>query len=411
MLLKNGKVYLKGDFAKADIRVRDGVITEILLRDASEVATLRLLRKMKVSKTGIKAEKGEKTINCAGKKIIPGLIDIHTHGCMGSDFTKDDAEADAAMCEYYAKNGVTGVIATLMTDEPDVMEQGCREIRKLMKAQKDVSTGKGEDAEADPVYAKGARILGINMEGPFLARQKKGAHDAKYLMSPQTELFERLNKASGGTIRLVTVAPELEGALDFIGEHKNKVHVSLGHSACDYDQAIAGFDMGADHVTHIFNAMNGLGHREPGLVAASSDRPVYVELICDGLHVDPSVVRLAFRFYSGRVVIISDSIAPSGLPDGEYTAGGLKVTKCGQEIRLSDGTLAGSGITIFEGMKRAISFGVSEKEAIDAVTVNPAKSVGLDKQAGVIAVGRRADMLICSEDYSECEVLLSGEVF
>lgn len=399
MLLKNGKVFLKGEFAKADIRITDGVIEEILLRDASEVAALRLLKKMKVGKTGLKARKGEKTVNCAGKKIIPGLIDIHTHGCMGSDFTKSDSDADAVMCDYYAKNGVTSVAATIMTDDPDTMEQGCKEIKKLMKAQKDGTA------------PRGARIVGINMEGPFLSRQKKGAHDPKYLLSPSGEFFDRMNKASGGVIKVVTVAPELEGADEFINAYKDKVHISLGHSACTYDQAIAGFDAGADHVTHVFNAMNGLGHREPGLVAASSDRPVFVELICDGLHVDPSVVRIAFRFYGGRVVIISDSIAPSGLPDGEYTAGGLKVTKCGQEIRLSDGTLAGSGITVYEGMKRAISFGVNENEAILAVTLNPAKSLGLDKQAGVIAKGRRADLVVCSEDYTEREVFVAGEVF
>ncbi|MBR5967274.1 MAG: N-acetylglucosamine-6-phosphate deacetylase [Lachnospiraceae bacterium] len=379
MIIKNVRVFLNGAFRKASFRVTDGRFSEI-----SE-GTRELT-----------AAPDEQVLDYTGHKVIPGLFDIHTHGCLGYDFTFSSAEEDVKMLKHYAEHGVTSVLATTMTSAPDTYRRACSQIRRL----------------ADPVKdSRGfsARIRGINAEGPFLSLEKKGAHDPQYITAPDEAYFNELNELSGGMIRLITIAPEQENAIEFIKKHTagnssnrdSALYVSVGHSDCDYDKAMEAFNAGADHVTHLYNAMNGLHHRKPGIPAASADANAWVELICDGLHVHESVIRHAFKAYPGRVVLISDSIAPSGLPDGQYSSGGLPVFLKDGEIRLEDGTLAGSGITLFEGLKRCVTdFGIPEEEAILAATYNPAASVGLEGRCGSIAVGLDADFVVIDDDYT-----------
>ena len=376
MIIKNVRVFLNGAFREASFRVMDGKFAEII--EGTKELT---------------PAPDEQVLDYTGHKVIPGLFDIHTHGCLGYDFSFSSAEEDVKMLNHYAENGVTSVLATTMTNAPDVYRRACSQIGQLKSPVKDIFP---------------AKIRGINAEGPFLSLEKKGAHDPQYITAPDEAYFNELNTLSGGIIRLITIAPEQDNAIEFIKKHtagnasdkSSALYVSVGHSDCDYDTAMKAFNAGADHVTHLYNAMNGLHHRKPGIPGAAADAKAWVELICDGLHVHESVLRHAFKAYPGRVVLISDSIAPSGLPDGQYSSGGLPVFLKNGEIRLEDGTLAGSGITLFEGLKRCVKdFGIPEEEAILAATYNAAASVGLEGRCGSIAVGLDADYVVIDDDY------------
>ena len=386
MIYKNARVFIEGHFRDASFRLNDGRFVEI-------------------SEGGreLEAAPDEQVIDCKGNKIIPGLFDIHTHGCLGYDFTFSSAEEDRKMLDHYAAHGVTSVLATTMTSSPDTYRRACSQIRQLADSVKDVR-----------VFP--AKVRGINAEGPFLSIEKKGAHDPQYITAPDEDYYNELNSLSGGMIRLITIAPEQDSAIGFIKKHTadnavkrdSALYVSVGHSDCDYDMAMKAFEAGADHVTHLYNAMNGLHHRKPGIPGAAADANAWVELICDGLHVHESVLRHAFKAYPGRVVLISDSIAPSGLTDGQYSSGGLPVFLKNGEIRLEDGTLAGSGITLFEGLKRCVTrFNIPEEEAILAATYNPAASVGLEDRCGSIAAGLDADFLVIDDDYNLLQVHLA----
>ncbi len=381
MIYKNAKVFIEGHFRDASFRFNHGKFTEIA-EGTKEIA----------------AEPDEQVVDCKGNRIIPGLFDIHTHGCLGYDFTVSSAEEDVKMLRHYAEHGVTSVLATTMTSAPDIYRRACSQIGKIK--------GSTQDSLL-------ANVRGINAEGPFLSLEKKGAHDPQYITAPDEAYYNELNSLSGGMIRLITIAPEQENAIEFIKKHTadnaaNKdsaLYVSVGHSDCDYDTAMKAFEAGADHVTHLYNAMNEIHHRKPGIPCAAGDTKAWVELICDGLHVHESVIRHTFAAYPGRVVMISDSIAPTGLPDGEYIAGGLPATMKNGEIRLADGTLAGSSTPLFEALRRCVKqFGIPEEEAILAATYNPAASVGLEDRCGSIAVGLDSDFVMIDDDFNLLQV-------
>ncbi len=319
---------------------------------------------------------GGEELDASGCCVIPGLVDIHTHGAVGYDFCEPSREHFNAITAYYLKSGVTSVLATSMT--------------------MDVS-GIGRVFESLNGYenAHGARVMGINMEGPFFSEKKKGAQPGEYLREPDYELFTKLNEASGGMVRLACVAPELPGALDFIKKASKLCAVSLAHSAANYEESMAGFKAGANHVTHLFNGMNPFMHREPGLVGAAADASAYVEVISDGIHLHPSVVRAAFKLFgANRVCMISDSLSCAGLENGEYTLAGQAVTVRDGLATLSDGTIAGSAINLLIALKRAVSFGVRLEDAVLACTKTPAESVGIADKAGSIEDGLLGDCLV-----------------
>lgn len=393
MLFTNARIFLGNEFVKGSLRVIDGRFSEVII-DRPAVP-----------------EEGEEVVICTGQKIIPGLFDIHTHGVLGHDFSVSSAEDDAKMCRCYASQGVTSILATTMTNDKEQLIRAHSHIKALRKQQ----------AESPDRHQDEATVRGINLEGPFLAEAKRGAHDPKHLRAISEDLFNELNSASGNSIRLMTVAPELDGAIDFIRTHSARqcddsvrcddTHqvMSLGHSACDYTKAMEAFKAGANHVTHLYNAMNGLSHRAPGIPGAAADQNAYVELICDGLHVHEAVIRNTFRANPEHVVMISDSIAPAGLPDGKYSSGGLEVFVRDGEIRLEDGTLAGSGIFLFEGLRRAINrFGIPENEAVLAATYTPAASLGMENECGRIGQDMQADFLIVDWEYNLVSVYIRG---
>lgn len=368
LLILNGEVFLDGEFVKKDIRIEDGKFAEI-------------------TEQGLLLDKNNmQLLDAEGKYIIPGLVDVHTHGRIGLDFSKITEEGLEKLLESYRICGVTSVLATIMTNAPEIVEESLRVLGKYM--------GKQENA----AYGSRASLLGIHMEGPFLGTEKKGAHDEKYLCKPDWNRFEKWQQISGGTIRLVTVDPCLSGAEEFITNcMANGVKVSLGHTACNYDTAVKAGQWGADHITHTFNAMNLLHHREPGLIGAAMDTGMYTELICDGIHVHPAMVRMLFAAHPDKTVLVSDSIPVAGMPDGEYTSGGLNVVSKAGKAVLADGTIAGSAVSLFDCMVNTIKFGVPAEYAINSATYLAAKSIGMENVAGSIAKGRRADFLVVNK--------------
>ena len=326
-----------------------------------------------------------------GCYIIPGLIDIHTHGAMNEDASDGKSEGLVKMARYYAAGGVTAWCPTTMTlKEP--------ELRAAMAAIR------AYDRPAD-----GAKVAGVNLEGPFLSLKKCGAQNPDNLHAPDAAMFHRLNEAAGGLVRLVTVAPEEPGALPFIREVSRTCTVSLGHTTADYDTAMAAYEAGASHATHLFNAMPALGHREPGVVAAASDAGATVELITDGFHIHPAVVRLVHRLFSEKLTLISDSLRCAGMPDGDYELGGLPITLTEGVARLRDSTtLAGSSIHLMDGLRRAVAFGVPLAAAVLAATAVPARVIRREKELGALGPGFAADLVVLDTDLQIQAVYIDG---
>lgn len=369
MILKNGLVLDKSfRFVKADVEVKDGKIAHIG-----------------------KIDGGADVVDCTGKYIIPGLVDIHTHGCAGSDACDATIEALDIMSATQGKAGITSFCPTTMT----VPEE---EIVAAMEAVKKYREGP----------QKGAAVIGVNMEGPFFAESKKGAQRADCLKLPDVAFFRKMNEISGNCIRLCDMAVELPGSIEFIKAVKDEVVISIGHTAANYDEAMAAIENGASHVTHLYNAMNGLTHRSPGVIGAASDTNAYTELICDGIHIDGSAIRAAFKLMNDRVCLISDSMSACGMPNGEYELGGQKVFMKDKKATLVDGTIAGSATNLADCMRKAVEFGIELPAAVKAASYNPARSIGMEKEIGSIDVGMAADLIVMNRDLEFEHIYFKG---
>ncbi len=366
MLIKNAKVFVGKEFVAGDI-LFDTKIQAIGTID------------------------GAADLDAKGGYVIPGLIDIHTHGAVGEDFSDGKPEGLQPMSDYYAAHGVTAYLATTMTLKEVTLTPAMHAIRDFQRN-------------------GGAKCAGVHLEGPFLSYARRGAQAAENLHKPDTALFDRLNAASGNQVRQVTVACEEEGAMDFIEYVSQKATVSLGHTSCTYDQAMEAFRRGATHATHLFNVMEPLHHRKPGIVAAALDSGASVELICDGMHLHPAVIRLAHKLYGDKINLISDSLRCAGMPDGDYELGGQPITmKDGKATLTGTDTLAGSSISMLDGLRNAVAFGLPLADAVYAASTAPALATGLS-DIGSLEVGKCADLLLLTPELELKAVFVDGDL-
>ena len=335
-----------------------------------------------------------RTLDASGCYVIPGLADLHFHGCVGEDFSDATPQGLQAMADYELSRGVVWLCPAGMTLPEEQLVRMCENA-----------------AHHRSVSKRGAELTGINLEGPFLSEAKKGAQNGAWLRDPDADLLRRLWEISGGLVKLVSVAPERKGALEFIREVSGLVTVSLAHTTADYDTARAALDAGARQITHLYNAMPPFSHRAPGVVGAAFDHPgCRVELICDGVHIHPSVVRATFRLFGPeRVILISDSMRAAGMPDGAYTLGGQDVTVKGSRAALADGTLAGSVTDLMGCLKQAVSFGIPLADAVRAASWNPAQVLGIQSRAGTLDAGKEASLVLLDQNLEIKTVLLRGE--
>lgn len=366
MIIRNAKIFgADGQFKSGSLILKDGKIQE----ETAHKDTI---------------------YNADGLYAIPGLTDIHLHGAMGHDFCDATPEALEAISAYEAQNGITGFTPASMTFSEEIL----------------TDIFKNAKGKTSPT---GAMLLGINMEGPFLAEKKKGAQNPRYLEAPDVAMFKRLNALTDGAIKLVTLAPETPGSDAFIEALKDETVISIGHTTADYDIASRAFDLGAKNVTHLFNAMAPFTHRDPGLVGAAADHSqVTVELISDGIHIHPAMVRTAFKIFAGRLALISDSMRATGLKDGDYTLGGQDVKVIGKNATLKDGTLAGSVTNLMDCMKKAVSFGIPLETAIEAAAVTPAKIIGEYHRVGSLEPGKLANVVLLDKDLNIVQVFAAG---
>lgn len=366
MIIKNGILYREDKtFSRGDLYIENGRIAA----SSGEVS----------DKTELSAD---------GLYVIPGLIDIHSHGACGCDFSDGDADGLRRILRYQRAHGITSYCPTSMTLPKE-------QLKKIFATV--LEAGSSPDQ---------AHIAGINMEGPFLDVKKKGAHKEEYIIPSDASFFRECNESCGHQIKLVTLAPNTEGAMDFIRELHKETSISLGHTSADYQTCRKAIEAGAHHVTHLYNAMLPLGHREPGLIGAAAEAPgCMVELISDGVHIHESVVRATFTLFQDRVVLISDSMRAAGMDNGTYELGGQEVTVVDRLATLADGTIAGSATNLFDCMRTAISFGIPREAAIAAATMNPARSIGIYDRTGSLTPGKQADVLLVDKDMNLVKVI------
>lgn len=372
MLIKNVKVFKEDKtFEDGEIVIRDGLISG-------------------------EREDGGEVIDGEGCYAIPGLIDIHFHGCKGFDFCDGTKEAIHEIAKYEASIGVTAISPATMTLPVEQLEEILATAASYKKEAAD---------EAD--------LIGVNMEGPFISKEKKGAQDATYIIPCTKEIFHRFQSAAQGLVKYIGVAPEREGALEFVEQVKDEVNVSLAHTNASYEDAKAAYDRGADHAVHLYNAMPPFTHRAPGVIGAVADSEhVTAELICDGVHIHPSVVRATFKMLGAdRIILISDSMRATGMPDGEYTLGGLAVNVTGSRATLvSNGALAGSATNLLDCMRTVVKeMGIPLETAVACATMNPAKSLGAYDKYGSLTPGKKGNVVLLDKELNLKAVIKDGK--
>ena len=367
MIIKNADVFTGGSFIKTDIEFSETIIS--------------------IGKSNKKSD-----IDAQGCYVIPGLVEIHSHGAVGEDFSDGSSEGIAKLAAFYASNGITSFCATTMTLPEEELFTAVQVIR---------------DFERNSSQAKCA---GIHLEGPFFSYGRRGAQTPDYLLNPDISLFDRLYEESGKIVRIVSAAPELEGSAQFIKHASKLCTVAIGHTEANYGTAMQAFENGASHVTHLFNCMEPFLHRAPGVVGAAFDSGATIELISDGLHLHPAVIRSMFTMFSGRAIPISDSVRCAGMPDGEYTLGGQKVFVKDSKSTLADGTIAGSSINLMTALRNVVSFGIPLEDAVISVTRRPAEVIGMQERIGSIEAGKSADFVILNKQLDIVNVIIDGKV-
>lgn len=338
---------------------------------------------------------GEEEIDLTGCVVVPGFVDIHIHACVGADTCDASTAGLAKMAAHLVTKGVTSFCPTTMTVSHEEIEDALATVKACMD---------------DRPF--GAAIMGVNMEGPYISINKKGAQKGEYVKNPNWEDFKGFYDGCGGIIKLVDIAPECEGADEFIKKASKLCTVSIAHTDADYDQAKHAFNIGITHATHLYNAMSGMTHRSPGVVGAVfDDERVRAEIICDGFHINPAVLRVTFRqLGEDRSVIVSDSMRAAGEPDGISELGGQTVYVKDGQARLKDGTIAGSTTNMHQEVCNLVRFGVPFKQVIKSATINPAREIHEDADIGSIKVGKFADLVVLDNDLNIKMVIARGKI-
>ena len=373
MIIQNASVFYQGSFQSLEVQILGDTITNL----APKLTPID----------------SEILVDASGLRLLPGLIDIHTHGCIGYDFSTASTEQIEKMRLFYLHNGITSILPTTMTMAfPNFNASLCTLA----------------DAYEQP--SKGCEFLGIRAEGPFLGKTYCGAHPIEALRIPNKTELEEFLLSSRNHLTLIDVDPTLEHSNELHNSCKNhNILASIAHTDCSYDTAMSNFKHGMSHITHLCNGMQPFHHREPGIFGAFIDSTAYAELICDGIHVHPSVLRMLFQLASDRIAAISDSMSATGLPDGTYELGEQKVTVINHIARTKDDALAGSTTSLVSMLKHLIQFGIPESDAIQSVTLIPAKSIHMDSLLGSIEVGKRANLVLMTPNYDVVDVFLAGK--
>lgn len=368
-LFTNGRVYVDGQFQDTDLLVQDGRVAGF-------------------------SGKADEVVDLGGKLLVPGFLDLHTHGGDGVDVNAATAEDLAKIGRFFAKNGTTGWLCSILTDTPE-QTLWCIDQAKA--------------AMAAPIT--GAQLMGIHLEGPFLCSAYKGAMPEHLLRKGDPALFRQYQQAAEGAVRYITVSPEVEGVVDMIAEIAGHTTVAIGHSGADYETSCAAIDAGAQACTHTFNAMGLFHQHRPGIMGAVLERPVCCEAICDGRHLHPGSVRMLLACKGwDRVVAVTDSIQAAGLPDGHYKLGVNDVVVEDGDAKLaSNGVRAGSTLTTGQALKNLVKFtGESVEKVLPLLTANPARLIGMDHRKGSIAPGKDADLVVLDQDLNVTATYVAG---
>lgn len=377
MIIKNGLVFTEeGKFEPMTVYTKDETIVK--LAPAAEPVDAA----------------SDSVVDAAGCYVIPGLTDVHFHGCDDYDFCDGTEEAYKAISAYELKSGITSICPATMTLPVDTLDDICEAAGKFAVSQ-----------------TEGADLVGIHMEGPFIAPAKKGAQNGAYIISATEDLIKNWDKKSGGLVKIISIAPETGNAIDCIRALSKDYIFSVAHTTADYQTAKAAMDAGALHVTHLYNAMPPFTHRAPGVIGAAADtEDCMVELICDGVHIDPAVVRATFKLFGAdRVILISDSMMATGKPDGTYALGGQPVHVKGNHATLDDGTLAGSVTNLYGCMTTAVKMGIPLEAAVKAATINPCRSIKIDDKYGSIRENKKAHFLLLNQNDLSIKNVIKGQ--
>ncbi len=341
---------------------------------------------------------GVEEFDARGYYVIPGMIDIHTHGARGHDVMDGTAEALREITRHKLGRGTTSWVGTTVTSSGE-------QILKAENALKNYLEGNPEESV----------LLGLHLEGPFISREKKGAQNEEFIRNPSLEEYREWKEHLGSYFKILTLAPEMEGALEIIKEAaEDAILVAAGHTNATYSETKKAMTAGLTHAAHFFNGMRSLHHREPGVIGAFLENPeTTLELILDGAHLHPAIVRLVWKAAGPeRIVLITDSMRAAGMPDGKYDLGGQEVTISDGIARLKDGTLAGSSLDIDRALRMMLEMvGEDLKTVLPAATINPARCLGVEGERGSLEPGKRADIVLLDGDLKPCKTITGGTVF
>ena len=332
-------------------------------------------------------------IDACGARLVPGFVDIHIHGALGRDAADASRDSLHVISLTLASKGITSFCPTLAALPPEQLEKCARAVAEF--------TG----------HERGARMHGLHLEGPFISQANCGAQNPRHARWPSLEEFHRLRNIA--PISIVNLAPELPGALDFALQAAPFCRIAVGHTEAAYDEALAAMEAGVSHVSCLFCAMPLLHHRAPGAAGAVLDSPVITaELVADDVHLHPAAVRLAMRLLGeDRAVVVSDSAAAAGLPEGRYQLGGTVYHRKNNAVYYNKTILAGSSCSLYDAFRNLLQWGIDERTALKSVTINPARVIGKEHEIGSIAPGKAANFLLLEQDWALRAVIINGRLF